>query len=49
MSVRILSFLEDSVADRDPGPGAVLILGSGIRIRDPGWEKIRIQDEPFLG
>jgi hypothetical protein len=34
MSVRIFSFIADSVADRDSGPGTVLILGSGIRIRD---------------
>ncbi len=34
-----------SVADPDPGLGAFLTPGSGIR--DPGWEKvsIRIRDE----
>jgi hypothetical protein len=34
-----------SVADLDPGSGAFLTTGSGIRIRDPGWKKIRIWDE----
>jgi hypothetical protein len=35
-----------SVADPDPGLGAFLTPGSGIR--DPGWEKVSIQirDEP---
>jgi hypothetical protein len=39
MSVRIFSFLEDIVADRDPGTGAFLTRGSGIRIWDPGRKK----------
>ncbi len=32
---------------QDPGSGAFLIPGSGIRIWDPnlGWKKIRIRDE----
>jgi hypothetical protein len=36
-----------SVADPDPGSGAFLPPGSGIRIRDPGWSngRIRIRDK----
>ncbi len=34
-----------SVADTDPVSSAFLTLESGIRIRDPGWKKIRIRDE----
>jgi hypothetical protein len=38
--------LQTSVADPDPGSGAFLTPGSGIRIRDPGWSngRIRIRD-----
>jgi hypothetical protein len=28
----------------DPGSGTFLTTGFGIRIRDPGWKKIQIQD-----
>ncbi len=31
----------NSVANPDPGSGAFLTPGSGIRIRDPGWKKPR--------
>jgi hypothetical protein len=40
----ILTFV--SVSFADPGSGAFLSPGSGIRIRDPGWSngRIRIRD-----
>jgi hypothetical protein len=32
----------------DPGSGAFLAAGSGIRIRDLGWKKIRIRKVHFF-
>jgi hypothetical protein len=35
---------KSSVVDTDPASGAFLTPGSVIRIRDPRWKKIQIQD-----
>jgi hypothetical protein len=46
MKCAIVVYLEAvlRIRTRDPGSGAFLPPGSGIRIRDPGWSNGRIRD-----